>query len=452
MRRAVGAICVAIWTLIASGSAQANLIFCNESGQTLNVSVAWSENSDWKSRGWFVMKPQECKAAIQGNLKSRYYWYYADSVDGSLVWNGNGTENSGVFCVINDKFFFRDANRTDCEYEVFKRIDTGESLAYAMSLSETRTTPREAALECSGEISKGRDAFAKCWMRNIATTKQRAILDCYDKTYSYASFALCASKGSIDSEALELASCTSKYLNRGDNGMFARCLAKNRLSEEQAELFDCAARNRGNYGAMAACAGGGFLDEDQERILSCVEQNASSYKNMGLCVAGTRLNSEQSRIVNCVASNSGSYTQMAVCAVGNQLTPEQQVMVSCAISTGGQPYAMAGCVGTQLTANELQKCIDKGIGGDGCFGRNNTAVKFISNAWKDVTKGPGPSNDLLGRDGFVGRNLRNAERDLRRGPGRNHDLFGEDGFVRRNAPPPIELGRVGGHRVCIPWC
>src|SRR4029077_1054844 len=96
---------------------------------------------------------------------------------------------------------------------------------------------------------------------------------------------------------------------------------------------------------------------------------------------------EQQRIANCVLQNKGSYVQMGVCAAGNNLTAEQQVFVSCALTTGGQPYAFAGCVGTQLTLNEIDKCFSRGIGGDGCFGTNNTAVKFVSNAFKDVTQG-----------------------------------------------------------------
>jgi hypothetical protein len=157
--------------------------------------------------------------------------------------------------------------------------------------------------------------------------------------------------------------------------------------------------------------------------------------------------------------NKGSYVQMGVCAAGSNLTSEQQVYVQCAASTGGQPYAFAGCVGTQLTLNELQKCLDSGIGGRGCFGDNNAVVKLVKNAWKDVTEGTGPSNELLGRDGFVGRTLENARRDIEHGFGPTNDLFGGQGFagrtledMRQSAPPPVELGTVGGHRVCIPWC
>jgi hypothetical protein len=83
----------------------------------------------------------------------------------------------------------------------------------------------------------------------------------------------------------------------------------------------------------------------------------------------------------------------------------------------------------------------------------------VKNAWKDVTEGPGPSNDLVGRDGYVARTLGNAQHDLQYGPGPSNDLSGGQGFVgqqlediRRNAPPPVELGTVGGRRVCIPWC
>jgi hypothetical protein len=62
---------------------------------------------------------------------------------------------------------------------------------------------------------------------------------------------------------------------------------------------------------------------------------------------------------------------MGVCAVGPSLAPEQQVFVSYAIETGAQPVAYAVCVGGQLTLNELDKCLGRGIGGDGCFGKNN---------------------------------------------------------------------------------
>lgn len=66
------------------------------------------------------------------------------------------------------------------------------------------------------------------------------------------------------------------------------------------------------------------------------------------------------------------------------LNPEQQITVQCVVSTGGQPYAAAGCIATRLIALELVKCATEGFGGDGCFG---------------------DSNDLVGKDGWVGRTI-----------------------------------------------
>ena len=65
------------------------------------------------------------------------------------------------------------------------------------------------------------------------------------------------------------------------------------------------------------------------------------------------------------------------------------------------------------------------------FGKNNEFVKAIMNAISDLTKGPGPSNDLVGQDGFVMRNGRNVVKDVIHGPGPNHDLVGRNGAVRR---------------------
>jgi hypothetical protein len=48
-------------------------------------------------------------------------------------------------------------------------------------------------------------------------------------------------------------------------------------------------------------------------------------------------------------------------------------------------YVAAGCAASRLTARELTKCVEHGIGGDdGCFGNNN---------------------NLVGRNGFVVRNI-----------------------------------------------
>lgn len=413
-----------------STPSSAGLFFCNNSGQEIAVAVGWYQDPIWVSKGWYRIRPRECGATLLGVLQNRRYYYYAESVESNLSWGGDGDDNAGYFCTSNKAFYY-DSSSNNCEGHNFKNLWVGEAHQFTVTLSERHRDPTAAALNCSAARHAGIDSFAKCWMREMATNKQKRILGCLEHTQSKASLALCAYKDSLSADSYKLATCANRYSEDRRGDRFLSCIAEGALSEEQARIFQCAVNNKGDYGAMGECALSGQLTPEQRRVYSCVANYYNDYARAGLCAAGSQLTPEQSRIASCVLNNKGSYAQMGVCAVGNNLTPEQQVFASCAISTGGQPYAFAGCVGTQLTMNELQKCMTHGIGGSGCFGKNNTAVKFVSNAWKDVTEGPGPSNDLLGRDGFVGRKLNDIGNDLRYGPGENNDLVGRNGFVCR---------------------
>jgi uncharacterized membrane protein len=429
--------------------AHAGIIVCNDTGLQVSVAIGWNSGKAWDSRGWYNIKPRDCALPLSGELTNRYVYYYAKA--GNLKWQGG---NDGAWFCADPRRKFHYSYEVDppCDGYVFRRVDAGVSQQATIKLTESTTDPKTAAINCRSKIAEGRDEFVRCWTRQVATEKQRIILNCVEETDTAASLAICATKNHISGDAARIADCSLRYSEHKQTVSFARCIGGGRIGEKEARLVDCAIENRGNYSAVGLCAAGTNLTADERRLYDCIADNYNDYRAAGLCVAGKGLSDDQRRVANCVMHNRGSYVQMGVCAAGGNLTAEQQVFVQCAASTGGQPYAFAGCVGTQLTLNELDKCISHGIGGSGCFGSNNTAVKFVQNAWKDVTKGPGPSNDLLGRDGIVRRTLRGTERDLRQGPGPGHDVVGRDGFVRRNAPPPIEVGRVGGHRVCIPWC
>jgi uncharacterized membrane protein len=391
------AIFASLWTLPAS----AGLFVCNDSGVSVNVAVAWSENDGWASKGWWIVPPRECTLPIEGPLENRYYYYYIRSNDGNVTWSGG--PGAGFFCVNKTKRFYY-SQAAGCDGYSFSRVDVGEARQYTFRIKESDPNPRQAALNCADKVADGRDAFAKCWMRNVASNKQRHILDCWDRTGTYTSFAICAKEDELNPDAIKIADCAANYAEKRIGSEFLTCVSKGQMTAEQARVFDCAVNNQGSYAEMGTCAVGGLLTPEQRRIYDCVARN-NGYQNMGLCAAATQLTPEQSRLANCVLSNRGSYTQMGVCAVGGGLTPEQQVFVQCAVTSGGQPYAYAGCVGTQLTVNELQKCFTQGVGGNGCFGENNTFVRDIRNALKDVSQGPGPNNDLVGRDGFVMRNV-----------------------------------------------
>ncbi|CAN7762055.1 DUF1036 domain-containing protein [Caballeronia sp. LjRoot29] len=420
--------------------ARAGLFLCNDTGESIDVAIGWNEDGVWLSKGWYSVPPRQCSAPILGPLKSKYYYYYANSVGGTLKWDGGQNPDRGYFCTNDDaRFFFRNLD-TRCNGHNFIRRTADASNRMVITLTERQTDPKAAALNCQRQIQNGRDAFAKCWMRNMASDKQERILKCLDRSHSNASLAICANKDNLDPDVYYVATCASRYSENRKGDDFLICLSSMSAfpaSDDQAKLFQCAVNHNGDYGAMGACALAGNLTEEQKRVYSCVADNINDYRKAGLCAAGNQLTPEERKIAACVMDNKGSYTQMAVCSVGSSLTPEQQVFVNCAMTTGGQPYALAGCVGTQLTMNELEKCMTAGIGGEGCFGENNTAVKTVTNAWKDVTQGPGPSNDIVGQDGVLIKKASDIANDLQNGPGPSNDIVGADGFVQK------KLGDIG---------
>jgi uncharacterized membrane protein len=418
-----------VFFAFCSSTAFAGMFLCNETSQSQNVAIGYQQDGHWLSQGWFIFEPRECDSLLLGVPQNTSFYIYARGNDGRVGWSGDGHSDAGFFCMEEDKKFFYNSDSNDCRGKNFRKIDITGYDQYTITLAE-ESDPTRAALSCQAYTAQGINAFAGCWMRNMATQRQLDILDCWNKDKDPASFALCAGKSDLNPKAYAIATCANNFNNDKVTAKFLECVSDSQLNQSESKLVDCAIENRSNYTATLSCAALSSLNPEQQRLIACVANNPNSYVAEGLCVAGNRISPEQSRIAGCVMNNRGSYTQMGVCAVGNKLTPEQQVFVSCAISTGGQPYAYAGCVGTQLTMNELQKCLTQGIGGNGCYGPNNTAVKVVTNAFKDITQGPGPSNDLLGRDGWVGRTAQNVGNDLTHGPGDTNDVVGRHGWLR----------------------
>jgi hypothetical protein len=192
---------------------------------------------------------------------------------------------------------------------------------------------------------------------------------------------------------------------------------------------------------------GQHLTPDQRTALDCARQSSDDMRTFTACagtrILGPRLSQDQRAAIECAVNSGGDLTGFATCAgnkiLNSQLNPEQQIAVRCIATTGGQPCAAAACTASGLTLRELQKCATDGIGGNGCFGGRN---------------------ELVGRDGWTARTFGKAYNDLRLGGfGPRNDLFGGQGFagrtleeIRNRAPPPLEVGTVAGHRVCLPWC
>jgi uncharacterized membrane protein len=116
------------------GVARAELKFCNHTYEDVNLAIGFSapDTKEWTSEGWFTVKPNECYAPppLSGNLKARYYYYYADSEAGK--WGGNY-----IFCVQDKKFDITGTNvckSRGYEPQGFREIDVGEDMSKVIDL------------------------------------------------------------------------------------------------------------------------------------------------------------------------------------------------------------------------------------------------------------------------------------------------------------------------------
>lgn len=301
-------------------------------------------------------------------------------------------------------------------------------------------------LQCANDSSDAVN-FGKCAAKNFISSSQSAMLDCAVSSTNFNSFA----------------SCSMPY-----SGL--------KMSEEQRILVKCAMQTHGNNDDFTVCAGESFLNKslglNERKVLGCAASAAGNESKFAACSAnvlfGNNLSKEQQVAVQCAAQSQGDFTGFATCAGANmfnmQLNPEQQIAVQCIVSTGGQPQAAAGCIGSRLTARELSKCLSDGVGREkGCFGDNNDLVG--KNGWVGRTFGQimGQTyllnpNLLWGGDNSFVRNpgqVWGGDNSFIRNPGQ---VWGEDNSVFNNPgqllpqPKPVQIGSIGGKRICLPWC
>jgi hypothetical protein len=185
--------------------------------------------------------------------------------------------------------------------------------------------------------------------------------------------------------------CVSRL--RGNPDDLWVCLSQGDPNARQAvETFRCLSSGNQAAGLIATC-GAAFLPPETRQVAGCLSRAGGAATASAACVATRYMGKEEARLVNC-AANAQGYVSFGLCAVGTGMNQEWRMTAEC-VAAGGAPPVVAGCVAGRLTAAELEKCFTKGIGGDGCFGNNNTLVLGLRNAADDLTKGPGPNNDIV---------------------------------------------------------
>lgn len=236
-------------------------------------------------------------------------------------------------------------------------------------------------------------------------------------------------------DPVRLASCHDQTQTKKD---FFYCIAEFALPEDYKLTRDCLWKFSFDVGAAAVCSSGSEDNMDvyqsAREVQQCVESEGSD--RIAWCLGAPVLGKESRYYLQCISDNNGEWETAAVCALAKDLNPEQQIALSCAISTGGAPQAFASCTAGRLTAREINKCWENGVGtNDGCFGPNNELVRAARAARDKVCKVSGENSAVCdaytiwsdnvvapGQNHEVVRALNNAVNDVRNGPGENNEL------------------------------
>jgi hypothetical protein len=157
-----------------------------------------------------------------------------------------------------------------------------------------------------------------------------------------------------------------------------------------AQVVACVQGGRDASSLIANCSEFLIKDAKTRAALACAADAGSDRNKLLGCAASSVLPPEVARYAACAATSQGP-TSFALCAAGPIMNEEWRIAAECAVQTGGNPVGFAGCTAGRLTLKELTQCFS----GKGCFGPNNTIVKFYSNAFKDLLHGPGANNEIV---------------------------------------------------------
>jgi hypothetical protein len=350
--------------------------------------------------------------------------------------------------------------------------------ALGIRLSDDQRVLAGCAVRAKGDVAQ----FATCaggrFVNRSLNSDERAILGCAaTASGSVEAFASCAGDRFFSQTQAGVLNCA---INSSDAAAFAACAAPLtgvRMSDDQRILARCAMSSGGDRNNFLTCAGGAFLNRslgpNEQAVLGCAATSDGKLETFAACsgtrLFGSHLSREQTIAIECAAQSQGDVGQMAACGAANmfnlQLNPEQQIAVQCVVGSGGNPPAAAGCIATRLSARELTKCLTDGIGGRGCFGDNNDLVGrngWVRRTFGEIAGGPNslinnPSQVWGGDNSFV-RNpgqIFGGSNSFVRNPsqiwGGNNSIFNNPGQLIPQ-PRPVQLGTVGGKRICLPWC
>jgi uncharacterized membrane protein len=119
-------------------AAHADLRFTNQSESTIYVAMGWrdmaycGEWGGWRAAGWYPVQKGETTTVWYGNCASmnRYWYYYAESADGSAKWEGDVPFTVSA----TSAFDICDGGTLGGDTYYFRGFDVGSHRDFTMSL------------------------------------------------------------------------------------------------------------------------------------------------------------------------------------------------------------------------------------------------------------------------------------------------------------------------------
>ena len=121
--------------LALTAPALADFKVCNDTEGEVGVSVGYKADKEWITEGWWLIPAKGCASVVQGKLKSRFFYVFAEEERAGGQWRGP------VFMCTSNKQF-RITGMKDCyarghEQMGFFEVDTGQQSSWQVRLSET---------------------------------------------------------------------------------------------------------------------------------------------------------------------------------------------------------------------------------------------------------------------------------------------------------------------------
>jgi hypothetical protein len=302
----------------------------------------------------------------------------------------------------------------------------------SLCVVQANATPANIAMVDCLKVARGRtnpeQEMKGCLMSGISDTKVQQQTKCLlGAGNSTKEVVACTALTTLPSA---VAQCFYDLQKNPTESTLAKCFPK--ASPDFATAVTCLQKSPNSWSNAFLCYAGNkkVIPPALQTALDCASNLSSSWLSLATCVAGkstSALPGDAGRLVTCAAANGGFNLGAATCMAGDGLTPEQRIALQCATrSVDLSSYAI--CTGGMLVFKEFTQCKDHKFGDGPCFGENNEIRKFFRNVFgQDIN-----DNTVVGQ-------VINVPLEVVK-------------FLVNNAPPPIQVGTVGGARVCLPWC